>query len=72
MTFENFINRLQENPKSNTFQDTIAVIDAYYTFTPTAFTNGEQHNQANENNGSCKIFAFAKAKILHEPLFSPA
>ncbi|MDD3005401.1 HopJ type III effector protein [Flavobacterium sp.] len=66
MTVENYIKRLQENPKSNTFQDTIAVIDAYYTFTPTAFTNGEQHNQANENNGSCKIFAFAKMNNLSQ------
>ena len=36
------------------------MIDNEYEFTPTAFKNGEQVNQANENNGSCKIFSFAK------------
>ena len=64
MTVENFINRLHENPKSNTFQDTIAVIDTNYTFATTAFKNGEHYNQAGENNGSCKIFAFAKMNNL--------
>ena len=45
------------NKKS--FPETIALIDEKYTFTPTTFKNGNQLNNAGENNGSCKIFAFA-------------
>jgi hypothetical protein len=45
------------NKKS--FPETIAFIDEKYTFTPTTFKNGNQINNAGENNGSCKIFAFA-------------
>ena len=35
------------------------VIENYYTFNPTAFKNGDIINNAGENNGSCKLFAFA-------------
>ena len=45
------------NKKS--FPETIAHIDENYHFTPTTFKNGNQINNAGENNGSCKIFAFA-------------
>ncbi|WP_353170136.1 HopJ type III effector protein [Flavobacterium sp.] len=46
------------NKKS--FPETITFIDEKYTFTPTTFKNGNQLNNAGENNGSCKIFAFAQ------------
>ena len=42
------------------FPETINYIDEKFTFTPTAFKNGNQLNHAGENNGSCKIFAFAQ------------
>ncbi len=61
-----FLEQLQENPKSIAFQDTIQVIEENYDFTPTAFKNGNQLNNAGENNGSCKIFAFAKLQKLSE------
>lgn len=64
MTTISFLEQLQENPKSITFQDTINVIEENYDFTPTAFQNGNQHNSAGENNGSCKIFSFAKLQNL--------
>lgn len=48
------------------FQATIVYIDEKYNFTPTAFKNGNQFNNANENNGSCKIFAFAKINNLEK------
>ena len=35
-----------------------------YNYTPTTFTNGEIKNKAGENNGSCKLFAFAKLQKL--------
>ncbi|WP_395063498.1 HopJ type III effector protein [Flavobacterium sp.] len=62
----NFINKIKQNPQTISFQDTIAVIDSNYNFTPTAFKNGNQYNDANENNGSCKIFAFTKMNNLEK------
>lgn len=61
-----FINKVEENPTSISFAETIAEIDSNYTFTPTAFKNGNQFNNAGENNGSCKIFAFAKLNHLEK------
>lgn len=56
--------RLMNNARDGiAFADTIAVIDALYNFTPTAFRNGEQLNEAGQNNGSCKLFSFAR---LHD------
>lgn len=55
---------MEENPKSITFQETINVIEENYDFVPTAFKNGNQHNNTGENNGSCKIFSFAKLQNL--------
>lgn len=66
MTLDDFINTLNKNPDSIDFSDTMAVIDATYTFTPVAFTNGDQQNAADQNNGSCKLFAFAKLQNLDE------
>lgn len=48
------------------FKDVISVIEQNYSFTPTAFKNGEWHNAAGDNNGSCKIFAFAQLNRLSE------
>ncbi|MBN2647735.1 MAG: HopJ type III effector protein [Thiotrichales bacterium] len=48
------------------FNETLAMIDANYGFTPTEFRNGETHNPAGTNNGSCKLFAFAQLHQLDE------
>ena len=48
------------------FTDVIEYIDTNFDFTPTAFRNGDTHNAANSNNGSCKIFAFALREGLSE------
>lgn len=66
MTLQQFLEQLQNYPESVAFEDTMAVIDANYDFTPTAFRNGEQQNAAGENNGSCKILAFAQQHQLTE------
>lgn len=52
---------LLNNPS---FQDVIAFIDENYHFTPISFKNGNQHNEAGQNNGSCKVFSFAKLNNL--------
>ncbi|MES2811200.1 MAG: HopJ type III effector protein [Bacteroidota bacterium] len=61
-----FIEKLKSNTEFINFEDTITVIDENYVFTPTAFKNGNQYNNVGENNGSCKIFAFANLNWLTE------
>lgn len=63
MSINNFIAQLTNSPESIGFQDTIATIEDHYDFTPTAFQNGELHNAAGQNSGSCKLFSFAQ---LHQ------
>jgi hypothetical protein len=53
-----FLDKLAGAPDTIAFNDTIAAIDAAYDFTPSAFTNGDLRNEAGQNNGSCKLFAF--------------
>ena len=59
---KNLIAKL-ENKKA-TFSDTLNFIDTYYSHTPTAFSNGAQKNAATENQGSARVFAFAKGNDL--------
>ncbi len=64
MTVQELISALQQNPVP--FTQVMEVIDTYYEFSPTAFKNGNTHNAAGTNNGSCKVFAFAKLNNLNE------
>ncbi len=57
--FKSKISNLPESEKID-FSETMAVVDSLYDFTPTEFKNGETINEANQNNGSCKLFALAK------------
>ncbi|MDF2156912.1 HopJ type III effector protein [Algoriphagus sp. CAU 1675] len=60
----NLIEKITSSPESILFPEVIAYIDEHYAFTPTRFTNGKTTNEANQNNGSCKIFAFAQLMDL--------
>ena len=60
---EHFFIQLSTEPESISFEQSIALIDALYDFTPVAFTNGELQNAVGENTGSCKILAFG---LLHQ------
>ena len=60
MTIQNFLNKLATEPQDIQFTDTMEVIEANYVFTETRFTNGATINEAGQNSGSCKLFAFAK------------
>jgi len=62
MLLNDFLTKIRANEPVN-FADTISVITENYTYTPTAFRNGNVENTAGQNEGSCKIFAFAK---LHD------
>ena len=59
MIIQQFKTKLKANPTSILFVETMQVIEDNYTFTPTSFTNGDIKNNAGENSGSCKLFAFA-------------
>lgn len=51
------------------FEDTIAIINNLYNYTPTRFSNGLTAaviNEAGQNEGSCRIFAFAQLNALTE------
>lgn len=52
------------------FNDTLAVIAEHYHYTPTDFSNGLGDailiNAAGSNEGSCKIFAFARLNGLDQ------
>lgn len=63
-TPETLINALNESPVA--FTEVMEVIDNHYSFCPTAFTNGNTVNEENTNNGSCKVFSFAKLHNLSE------
>ena len=64
MTLNDYLTTLAENPKSIQFSDTMTIIENHYEFTACAFNNHGLLSAANENNGSCKIFAFAKINGL--------
>ena len=59
MIIQQLKTKLKANPTSLVFAETMQVIEDNYSFTPTAFTNGNIKNKAGENSGSCKLFAFA-------------
>ena len=60
------LQQLRQALKTLQFSDTMNVIDALYDFTPCAFSNGDTKNEADQNNGSCKLFAFAQLNDFNE------
>ena len=66
MTITAFIQKLKQQPRQLDFSDTMSTIEANYTFTETKFTNGTAVNEAGQNSGSCKLFAFAKLQKLSQ------
>lgn len=66
MTLQDFIQKLKTQPETLDFEDTISTIEQHFTYTPVTFSNSELINNAGENEGSCKIFAFAQIMQLSE------
>lgn len=50
--------------KEIVFSDVIAFIEENYNYTPSAFSNGNQENAEDENQGSAKVLFFAKLNNL--------
>ena len=61
-----FLEKLAAQAEHVSFTDTMSVIAENYEFTETAFSNGQQINQAGENSGSCQLFSFAKLQEFNE------
>lgn len=64
MTPAEVIHAIEKDPLDVEFEEVIALIDSHYTYSPTRFVNGlgldPVVNEAGENEGSCKVFAFAQ------------
>ncbi|MBS3963462.1 MAG: HopJ type III effector protein [Methylomonas sp.] len=69
MSLSAFLSRVKTGDTID-FQQTMAIIADHYHYQPTKFSNGLQLplvNDAGHNEGSCKIFAFAKLHDLDQP-----
>ena len=64
MKLNEFLKKLDETPEAVEFTDTMSVIEALYHFTESQFNNGDLVNEAGQNSGSCKLFAFAQLQNL--------
>ncbi|MCJ8318502.1 MAG: HopJ type III effector protein [Colwellia sp.] len=58
--------KIKQQPLNVNFDEVIQVIEDNYQYTPTLFINGALENQASTNEGSCKIFSFAKLHALSQ------
>lgn len=62
------LEQIQNSPEKTEFNDVVSIIDQYYRYIPTRFINGTDNdiviNAAGENEGSCKIFSFARINNL--------
>ncbi len=70
MTLQDLLNEINTNPEKVEFNDVINVIDSEYNYSPSRFINGKADdaiiNESGSNEGSCKIFAFAKLNNLNK------
>lgn len=58
--------QIKQQEKSVEFEQVMLVIKENYHYKPTIFHNGELVNEAGTNEGSCKIFYFAKLNDLSQ------
>lgn len=59
MTFIELCKALQQTPNTIIFNDFITLTERNDSFPPSSFDNGTLHNNADENQGSYKLFRFA-------------
>jgi len=65
-TLTDFIAQLQSQEKTIEFEQVMQVIMENYHYQPTIFYNDKLVNEASTNEGSCKIFYFAKLNKLNQ------
>ena len=61
-----YLEKLKNTPELLEFNELMDLIGSHYIFTPTEFSNGNLLNQADQNQGSCKLFSFAKLHNLNQ------
>jgi hypothetical protein len=66
ISLSTLINKLLVTPENVEFTEVIEIINRQYRYKPTTFINGDLHNEAGTNEGSCKIFYFAQLHKLTE------
>jgi hypothetical protein len=66
MDMNQLLEKIKQAPQSVEFAEVMAVIEASYDHTASAFTNGDLENSAEQNQGSAKILSFAKLNGLNE------
>lgn len=64
MNLDIFLQKIRKTPDAIEFKETLSVIESNYHYTPCEFSNGRTVNLAGTNEGSCKIFYFAKLNKL--------
>lgn len=68
VNLQQLLGAIQSTPDAIEFNDVMAVIAQNYVYTPTAFSNGigdeRVDNPAGSNEGSCRLFAFARLRGL--------
>ena len=64
MTLDELLDALRNKPDTISFEQVMQIIQENFDFTPTRFANGLGDdmvvNEAGQNEGSCRIFAFAQ------------
>lgn len=65
MTLQELLGKVYANDPTLAFNDVLDCIDEHFIFTPTPFVNGKLSNSAEQNQGSCKVLAFAHQAGLH-------
>ena len=66
MKLNDFLKKLNATPEQVEFSEVMTVISANYHYQPCRFSNGDLTNEVGSNEGSCKLFAFAKLHGLSE------
>ena len=66
MLISELITKIKQQSARVSFEEVLQVIDDNYQYLPTSFCNGAIENIAATNEGSCKIFTFAKLHSLSQ------
>jgi hypothetical protein len=62
MSIACLLQQIRNQPASVEFDQVMDMISTHYDYSPGTFSNGDSKNVAGNNEGSCRIFAFA---LLH-------
>ncbi len=68
MPIQTLLSKITSQPEQISFDEVIDTIARHYHYKPSRFHNGSHHdtltNKAGSNEGSCKIFSFARLNNL--------